>query len=184
MSRPTTPPVPLPRRRRRKPLISFVLLVVVLILWYRYWVPPVVTWVWHTVHGTSVGWRGRSIAVPKGWYARWQGTQPELRHLGVPLAQDSVVTIKPLPTAGNAASDKGYENFRTHAPEMAQQFGFGIQSIRTFVRGGNRAFCLVGFNGAGMNQLCAFTNAGFALFFQGLPSEEADFDTIVRSVLQ
>lgn len=168
------------RRRRRKPWLSFALLVTILVLWYRYWTPPVSSWLWHAAHGASVGWHGRSIAVPKSWYARWPNHQPELRHLAVPLAQDATVTIVALPQSGASA----YEKFRTHAPDFAQQSGFGIQSIRSFVHGDNHAFCLDGFNGFGLNELCAFSNADFALLFRGSVPAEKDFESIVRSVLQ
>jgi len=176
-----TPAEVLARRRRRKPWISLALLVIVLIIWYRYWLPPVTSWLWHAVHGNSVGWNGRSIAVPKGWYARWPNRQPELRHLAVPLAQDATVTILALPAPGGTSA---YDNFQAHGPEIAQESGFTIQTIRTSLHGENRAFCLQGFNGAGMNSKCAFSNADFVLLFRGSPAAEPDFDTIVRSVLQ
>jgi hypothetical protein len=156
------------------------MLVIVLVIWYRYWIPPVASWLWHAAHGKSVGWHGRSIIVPKGWYARWPNHQPELRHLAVPLAQDATVTILALPASGASA----YDNFRAHAPEIAKQSGFAIQSIQTFLHRENHAFCLQGYNGAGMNEECAFNNADFALLFRGSPAAERDFDSIVRSVLQ
>lgn len=165
------------RRRRRKPWLSFALLIVILILWYRYWIPPAATWMWHAAHGTAVGWHGRSITVPKGWYANWKNAQPELRHLNTPLAQDATVTVV---SVGNGA----YENFRAHAPEFAKQSEFIIQTIRTFVRSENRAFCLEGFNASGLVEECAFSNADFALLYHGSAVAESDFETVVRSVLQ
>jgi hypothetical protein len=171
----------LARRRRRKPWISLALLIIVLAIWYRYWAPPVVSWAWHVAHGRSVGWRGRSIAVPKGWYARWHSGLPELHHLSVPLAHDATVTIVALP---KSAGTSPYDNFRTHAADFARQSGFGIQTIRTFVHGSNEAFCAEGYGTSGMNEECAFTNADFALLLRGSPPVEPDFDAIVRSVLQ
>jgi len=168
------------RRRRRKPWLSFALLVIILILWYRYWVPPAATWLWHAVHGNTVGWHGRSVTVPKGWYARWHDGQPELRHLAVPLAQDANVSIVALPTDGGSA----YDNFRAHAPDFAKQSGFGIQTIRTYVRSRDHAFCLQGFNAFGLNEQCAFSNADFALLYHGSAVGESDFEMVVRSVLQ
>jgi hypothetical protein len=170
----------LARRRRRKPWLSFALLAVVLILWYRYWVPPAATWLWHAVHKNAVGWHGRSIAVPKGWYARWPGGQPELRHLASPLAQDARVTVLALPSTGGSV----YDNFRAHAPEFARQSKFAIQTIRTFVHGENRAFCLQGFNAYGLNEECAFSNTDFGLLYRGSATAERDFEEIVRSVLK
>lgn len=170
----------LARRRRRKPWVSLALLVIVLIIWYRYWIPPVASWGWHAIHGQTVGWHGRSIAVPKGWYARWRGGQPELRHLAVPLAQDATVTVFALSGNDGAA----YENFRTHSADFAKQQGFQIQTIRTFVRGRNDAFCLEGFNAEGLNEECAFSNADFALLYRGSAIAERDFEDIVRSVLR
>ena len=164
-----TPAEVLARRRRRKPWLSLALLVVVLIFWYRYWIPPTASWLWHAAHGNSAGWHGRSIAVPKGWYARWQSRQPELRHLAVPLAIDATVTVVALP----ASSEPPYDNFRAHAPDLAKQSGFPIQTIRTFVHGSNRAFCLQG-----------FSNADFALLYRGSAIAEPDFDAVIRSVLQ
>ncbi|HKD91168.1 MAG TPA: hypothetical protein VKB56_04670 [Terriglobales bacterium] len=184
-NQPTKPALPTPeslaRRRRRKPWVSLVLLVVVLLIWYRYWLPPVTSWLWRAVHGNSVGWNGRSIAVPKGWYARWPNHQPELRHLAVPLAHDATVTVLALPAPGGASA---YDNFRAHAPDIARESGFTLQSIRTLLHGENRAFCLQGYNSAGMNSQCAFSNADFGLLFRGSPAAAPDFDTIVRSVLQ
>ena len=169
----------LSRRRRRKPWVSLALLVIVLIIWYRYWIPPVASWAWHAVHGKSVGWHGRSITVPKGWYARWSNRQPELRHLAVPLAQDATATFLSLP-----GGESAYDNFHAHAPDFAKQSDFQIQTIRTFVHGGNHAFCLQGFNAFGLNEECAFSNADFGLLYRGSAPAETDFEAIVRSVLQ
>ena len=176
-----TPSDLLARRRRRKPWISFALLLIVLAIWYRYWAPPVVSWLWHAAHGNFVAWHGRRIAVPKSWYARWHDRQPEMHHLSVPLATDAAVSIVALP---GSASASPYDNFRGHASEIAQQSGFGIQTIRTFVRGSNHAFCLQGYSGTGFNEECAFSNADFALMLRGSPAVEKDFDVIVRSVLE
>jgi len=159
--------------------VSFALLAIILVLWYRYWIPPVTTWLWHAVHGTVVGWHGRSIEVPRSWYARWPKGQPELHHLATPLAQDAVVSFMALP----ASNPSAYDNFRAHAPEFAAQSGFQIQTIRSFVHGGNRAFCLQGINGFGLNDECAFSNADFALLYRGSAAAERDLDAIVRSVL-
>ena len=164
------------RRARRKPFVSLALLAIILAIWYKYWIPPVISWLWHARYGTSVGWHGRSIAVPKGWYARWHDGQPELRHLAVPMEQNATVTIS------NTKST--YDEFSHHASDVAQKNGFALQTIRTYVHAGNTAFCLQGFNGAGMNDLCAFSNADFALLYRGVPAPESDLDAIMRSVLQ
>ncbi|MBV8208055.1 MAG: hypothetical protein JO041_14815 [Acidobacteria bacterium] len=168
-------------RRRRKPWLSFVLLTLVLVLWYKYWIPPAADWLWHAIYGKSVGWHGRAIAVPKDWYAAWPNGRPELHHFAVPLTRDATVAIR---TGSEGRVAVTYDYFRAHSAEVAANSGFGIQTIRTFVRGPNQAFCIQGYNGAGMNEECAFTNADFALLVYGAPAAERDFDAIVRSVLQ
>lgn len=106
-----------------------------------FFLPELVAFGWHAVHGEETSYRGWRIPVPAGWFAMRHGESLTLEHmLHIPLRQ-SIPTVVFLPMHVDKKAPFHRHIWTEVQTQIQSRRGYRLSTTREIRMGGARGYC-------------------------------------------